>query len=117
PIRLHADGSLDTSFTSAYRSLAFPVSSPSDIEIDSTGRIFLAGVLRTNSASPALAFSCLSPSGAIDTAYPLTIIGDGYVLLRTGNHLYLAGESLSVNGGPVRHLVRIDLTNDSIDES
>ena len=75
-LRLNADGTLDSSFSVAFNPTAVLFSPP---VVDSSGRVYLAGLFSSVNGTPRVNVARVSPTGALDTAFadPASIPGFG----------------------------------------
>lgn len=98
--RLHADGTLDASFgTDGWAFVGFDQGGPltdiaNELEVDTTGRIVLAGVINVTDTQTALALARLHANGQLDTSFGT----QGRLVL--ANHAFLAnGLTVMPDGG------------------
>jgi len=116
-IRLNTDATIDTSLVigTGFNGLT------SGIDVDSFGRILVAGSYSTYSGVTAAKFIRLEADGSIDNAF-LTNLGTGFnnvtndVLALPDNSMYVSGYFTSVNGTAKSHLVRL-LSGGTIDST
>lgn len=113
--RLNADGSLDTSFNPGTGSS----SAVRAIEIDSQGRIFIAGSFTMYNGVSRGRVARLLPTGAVDTSFNPGLGANAAVYalaLDNTDRVLIGGDFVSFNGTERNRIARIN-SNGSLDET